>query len=70
MSFPRAGELWFRYDPDIGDDKYVVILDIKGTTVFAEYISNMSDVGTFYPTFCRTVSDFRAIFTKKDSSWV
>lgn len=70
MNFPKVGELWFRYDPDSGEDKYVVVDDIKGGTVFSHYISNVADKGTFYPEFARTLSDFSMIFTRKDTSWV
>lgn len=70
MSFPSAGEIWYRYDRDNKEEKYVIVLDVKGTSIFAEYISNVADTGTFYPEFCRTVSDFKNIFTKQDGSWV
>lgn len=68
--FPNVGEIWYRYDHDNREEKFVVVTAINGATIFAQYVSNVADSGTFYPTFARTLSDFTNIFTKQDGSWV
>lgn len=70
MSIPSIGELWFRFDDKTQDDLYVVITNIRGDQVTAEYIS-MLPPNFFFVEFSRSYFEFVKIFRKKEREiWV